>query len=96
MPSANRKGQPLYRCEQRILRHAVQHAERLTGRTVLSDDALSILVPVLEDRLGWDRGKIRAYFDAQGFALREWDKIRTGTITLCPTNRDQAASSLTA
>jgi hypothetical protein len=64
----------------------------IAGRTVLSDDALSILVPVLEDRLGWDSGKIRAYFDAQGFALREWDKIRTDTITLCPTDRHEAGS----
>ena len=60
----------------------------------LSDDALSVLVPVLEDRLGWNTAKIRAYFDAQGFALREWDKVRTDTITLCPTDRGEAANAV--
>jgi hypothetical protein len=47
---------------------------------------------VLEDLLGWDTSKIRAYFDGQGFALREWDKIRTDTITLCPTDRGETGA----
>ena len=92
--------------------HVMLHVNRLDGltiavsenryirpiasRTILSDDALSVLVPVLEDRLGWNTAKIRAYFDAQGFALREWDKIRTDTITLCPTDRGEAAGAATA
>ena len=83
--------------------HVMLHVNRLDGmtiavsenryirpiasRTILSDDALSVLVPILEDRLGWNSAKIRTYFEAQGFALREWDKIRTDTITLCPTAR---------
>ena len=58
-----------------------------------SDDALSVLIPVLEDRLGWGAAKIRTYFEAQGFALREWDKIRTDAITLCATTRDEAGSA---
>jgi HAD superfamily phosphoserine phosphatase-like hydrolase len=80
--------------------HVMLHINRLAGltiavsenkyltqvatRTVLSDDALSVLVPILEDLLGWDSLKIRAFFESHGFALREWDKVRTDTITLCP------------
>jgi HAD superfamily phosphoserine phosphatase-like hydrolase len=68
----------------------------IAARTILSDDALSVLVPVLEDCLGWGATKIRAYFDAQGFALREWDKIRTDTITFCPTATDETTGAMTA
>lgn len=81
--------------------HVMLHVNRLDGltiavsenryitpiatRTVLSDDALSVLVPIMEDLLHWDSVKIRAFFESQGFALREWDKMRTDTIKLCPT-----------
>jgi HAD superfamily phosphoserine phosphatase-like hydrolase len=61
-----------------------RYITQIAARTVLSDDALSVLVPILEDVFGWDGSKIRLFFEAQGFALREWDKIRTDTITLCP------------
>ena len=47
-------------------------------------DALSVLVPILEDVLLWNRSKIHSFFESHGFALREWDKIRTDTITFCP------------
>jgi 2-hydroxy-3-keto-5-methylthiopentenyl-1-phosphate phosphatase len=78
--------------------HVMLHVNRLDGftiavsenryinqvacRTVLSDDALSVLVPILEDLLGWNSVKVRAFFESQGFALTEWDKVRTDTITL--------------
>jgi HAD superfamily phosphoserine phosphatase-like hydrolase len=61
-----------------------RYITQIASRTVLSDDALSVLVPILEDALGWDPAKIRFFFESHGFALREWDKIRTDTITLCP------------
>jgi HAD superfamily phosphoserine phosphatase-like hydrolase len=79
--------------------HVMLHVNRLGGltiavsenryltpiarRTVLSEDALSVLVPVLEEVLGWDNAKIRSYFESNGFALREWNKVRTDTITFC-------------
>jgi HAD superfamily phosphoserine phosphatase-like hydrolase len=62
-----------------------RYITQIARRTVLSDNALTVLVPILEDVLGWDSAKIRSYFEAHGFALREWDKVRTDTITLCPT-----------
>jgi 2-hydroxy-3-keto-5-methylthiopentenyl-1-phosphate phosphatase len=61
-----------------------RYITQVAARTVLSDDALSVLVPILEDLLDWNSTKIRLFFDTHGFALREWDKIRTDTIAFCP------------
>jgi phosphoserine phosphatase len=55
---------------------------QIARRTVLSDDALSVMVPVIEEILGWDSARIRAYFDAHGLALREWSKVRTDLLTI--------------
>jgi HAD superfamily phosphoserine phosphatase-like hydrolase len=65
-----------------------QYITPIATRTVLSDDALSVLVPILEDVLRWDSGRIRSFFEAQGFALHQWDKIRTDNITLCATGTE--------
>jgi HAD superfamily phosphoserine phosphatase-like hydrolase len=82
--------------------HVMLHVNRLDGltiavsenryltpiarRTVLSEDATSVLAPVLEDLFGWTSMKIRAFFESQGLAVQDWDKIRTDVITLCRTN----------
>lgn len=57
---------------------------QIASRTILSEDALSVLIPILEDVLGWNSARIRVFLEAQGFALQEWSKIRTDSITLCP------------
>ncbi len=78
--------------------HVMLHVNRLDGltiavsenkyltpiarRTILSDDATSVLVPVLEDLFGWSSTKIRGFFEAQGLAVQEWDKIQTDSIKL--------------
>jgi 2-hydroxy-3-keto-5-methylthiopentenyl-1-phosphate phosphatase len=54
----------------------------IARRTVLSDDALSVLVPVLEEILHWDSYRIRSLFESHGFVLQEWDKVRTDTLTI--------------
>lgn len=69
-----------------------RYITQIARRTVLSEDALTVAVPILEDALGWDSTKIRTLFETHGFALREWDKMRTDTITLCPTSFELAAS----
>lgn len=61
-----------------------RYITQIARRTVLSEDALSVLVPVLEEVLGWDSAHIRSFFEANGFSLREWSKVRTDTITLAP------------
>jgi 2-hydroxy-3-keto-5-methylthiopentenyl-1-phosphate phosphatase len=53
---------------------------RIAKRTVLSDGALSVLVPILEDILTWSSAQIREVFESYGLALQEWDKTRTDRI----------------
>jgi HAD superfamily phosphoserine phosphatase-like hydrolase len=54
---------------------------RIAKRTVLSDSALSVLVPILEDVLKWNSAQIRELFESYGLALQEWDKARTDRVT---------------
>jgi phosphoserine phosphatase len=55
---------------------------RVARRTVLSDNTMSVLVPVMEDVLRWDSLKIRRFFAQRGLTLREWDKMRTDMLTI--------------
>jgi phosphoserine phosphatase len=55
---------------------------RVARRTVLSDNAMSVLVPMLEEVLRWDSPMIRRFFAARGLNLREWDKMRTDMLTI--------------
>lgn len=59
-----------------------KHIAQIAKRSVLSEDALSVLVPILEDIVGWDSARIRALFEAQGFLIQEWDKVRTDWLTI--------------
>ncbi len=43
------------------------------------------LIPILEDIVGWDRIRIRAFFESQGLLIQEWDKINTDCVTCSPT-----------
>jgi phosphoserine phosphatase len=64
---------------------AVSEAEyitRVARRTVLSDNAMSALIPVLEEVLRWDSARIRRFFASHGLMLREWDKTRTDLLTI--------------
>ncbi len=54
---------------------------RIAQRTVLSDNAPSILVPILEDILQWDATAIRELFARYGLAMQDWDKVRTDWLT---------------
>jgi hypothetical protein len=64
---------------------AVSEAEfitRVAKRTVLSDNAMSALVPVMEDVLRWDSARIRREFATYGLILREWGKSRTDQLLI--------------
>ncbi len=54
---------------------------RIARRSVLSENALSVLVPILEETLGWNALQIRDLFTSCGVAIHEWDKIRTDWLT---------------
>jgi hypothetical protein len=51
-------------------------------RTVLSTSALAVLAPILEDIAGWERLRIRAFFESFGVMIQEWDRVRTDWLTL--------------
>jgi HAD superfamily phosphoserine phosphatase-like hydrolase len=53
----------------------------IARRTVLSENALSVLVPILEDLLEWNPARIRDLFASHGLLLQDWDKIRTDWLT---------------
>jgi phosphoserine phosphatase len=54
---------------------------RIAKRTVLSEDATSVFVPILEDILKWNAEQIREFFEGYGLSVQGWDKIRTDWLT---------------
>jgi phosphoserine phosphatase len=54
---------------------------RIAKRTVLSDNAMSVLAPLLEDVLDWDAHEIRALYERHGLSVQGWDKVRTDWLT---------------
>jgi 2-hydroxy-3-keto-5-methylthiopentenyl-1-phosphate phosphatase len=59
-----------------------KYIAQIAKRTVLSESALGVLVPILEEIVGWERPRIRALFEAKGFLIQEWDKIQTDWLTI--------------
>jgi HAD superfamily phosphoserine phosphatase-like hydrolase len=59
---------------------------RIARRTVLSDDAFSVIVPILEDVLGRGVSEIRTVFESNGLTLEQWDKARTDRVTIRETH----------
>jgi len=54
---------------------------RIAQRTVLSENATGVLVPILEDIFDWDASRIRDLFERHGLEVQGWDKIRTDWLT---------------
>jgi phosphoserine phosphatase len=59
-----------------------KHLSRIATRTVLSDNAFSVVVPVLEDLLAWKPAEIRELFEAYSLKLQDWEKARTDRMTV--------------
>ncbi|HEX2781589.1 MAG TPA: haloacid dehalogenase-like hydrolase [Gemmatimonadaceae bacterium] len=59
-----------------------RHIAQIARRTVISDDALSALVPVLEEIGGYEPSDIRALFEKRGLLIQEWDRVRTDWLTI--------------
>jgi 2-hydroxy-3-keto-5-methylthiopentenyl-1-phosphate phosphatase len=92
--------------------HVMLHVNRLEGltiavsenkyitqiarRTILSDDALSVLVPILEEIVGWNPARIHAFFEAHGFLLRDWERVRTDLVTICRATEPEVEQVMTA
>jgi len=55
---------------------------RIAQSTVLSDNAFSIMVPILDQLLDWRTGQIRTLFESNGLTLQEWEKERTDRVNI--------------
>jgi HAD superfamily phosphoserine phosphatase-like hydrolase len=71
----NRKGFTIAVSENKLL-------ARIASTTVLSDSAFSIVVPILEQLVGWDSPRIRELFESHGLTLHGWETARTDRVTV--------------
>jgi HAD superfamily phosphoserine phosphatase-like hydrolase len=55
---------------------------RIARRTVLSENALSVLVPILEEVANWTQPQIRGFFESHGLLVQDWARMRTDVLTL--------------
>jgi HAD superfamily phosphoserine phosphatase-like hydrolase len=56
----------------------------IAKRSVISDSALAILIPILEEVVGWDQHSIRNLFESKGLLIQQWDKVQTDVLTIVP------------
>jgi HAD superfamily phosphoserine phosphatase-like hydrolase len=57
-----------------------RHLAQIAKRTVLSDNAFSVVVPLLEHVFGWRTAEIRGLFQSYGLPLQDWQRIRTDLV----------------
>jgi len=55
---------------------------RIAQSTVISENAFSVLIPILERIVGWRSGEIREFFETYALRLHEWEKARTDRVTI--------------
>ena len=60
------------------------NVSQIAKRTVLSTSALAVLAPILEEIAGWERSRIRTFFEANGMLIQEWERVRTDWLTVRP------------
>jgi len=70
-----------------------KHVSMVAKRTVLSTNALAVLAPILEDIAGWNRLRIREFFESYGIMIQEWDRVRTDWLTLRAMSAETEAAS---
>ena len=59
-----------------------RNVSQIAKRTVLSTSALGVLAPILEEIAGWERYRIRGFFEANGMLIQEWERVRTDWLTV--------------
>lgn len=59
-----------------------QQLARIARCTVLSDNACSVLVPVLDEVLGMRTPEIRAVLESNGLMLEDWERARTDRVQI--------------
>jgi phosphoserine phosphatase len=71
----NRDGFTIAVSENRML-------ARIAKSTVISDNAFSVLIPILERVVGWKSAEIRGFFESYALHLQEWERARTDRVTI--------------
>ena len=71
----NRDGLTIAVSENRLL-------ARIARSTVISQNAFSVLIPILERIVGWRSTEIREFFESNALRLQDWEKARTDRVTI--------------
>jgi HAD superfamily phosphoserine phosphatase-like hydrolase len=71
----NRDGFTIAVSENRLL-------ARIAQSTVISENAFSVLIPILERIVGWRSAEIREFFESNSLRLQDWDRARTDRVTI--------------
>ena len=71
-----------------------KHLAPIARRSVLSTNALGVLIPILEEIAGWDRIQIRGLLESYGFVIQEWDKVSTDVLTIADSSPANLQASI--
>jgi phosphoserine phosphatase len=55
---------------------------QIARRTIITDDALGVLVPILEDVMEFGPGQVRKVLERHGLLIQDWAKGRTDWVTI--------------
>jgi HAD superfamily phosphoserine phosphatase-like hydrolase len=69
---------------------------QIAKRTVISDNALATIVPILEEIAGWTRPEIRRLFESYGFVIQGWETVQTDWVELRASERATQKAAVAA
>src|SRR6201993_3892957 len=69
-----------------------RNVPQISKLTVLSTSALAVLAPILEEVAGWERYRIRSFFETNGMLIQEWERVRTDWLTVRPAAESASVS----
>jgi HAD superfamily phosphoserine phosphatase-like hydrolase len=69
---------------------------QIAKRTVISDNALATMVPILEEIAGWSRPEIRRLFESYGFVIQGWETVQTDWVELRASERATQKAAVAA
>lgn len=58
------------------------YMSHICKRTIVSDNALAVIIPILEDILRYDESQVRKFFEERRHTIQEWNKAKTEWVEL--------------
>lgn len=58
------------------------YMSHICKRTIVSENALAVIVPILEDILRYDESQVRKFFEERHHTIQEWNKAKTEWVEL--------------